>query len=58
MVAHTDILQELKEGVQTGRIPLITNPYVEEVYKKEYAEVFVRALEAGIAALDTHQTEP
>lgn len=57
-MAHVDILHELKEGIQSGRIPLITNPYVEEVYKKEYAEVFVRALEAGIAALDTHQIEP
>lgn len=56
-MAHTDLLQELKEGIQTGRIPLITNPHVEDTYKKAYAEPFVKALEAGIDALDKRQNE-
>lgn len=57
-MAYTDLLQELKEGIQTGRIPLITNPYIEDSYRKAYAEPFIRALEAGIDALDKRQTEP
>lgn len=56
-MAHTDLLQELKEGIQTGRIPLITNPHVEDTYKKAYAEPFVKALDAGIDALDKRQNE-
>lgn len=57
-MAARDLLQELKEGIQSGRIPLITNPYVEETYKAEYAKPFIRALEAAIDVLDTHQNEP
>lgn len=57
-MAYADLLQELKEGIQTGRIPLITNPYIEDSYRKAYAEPFIRALEAGIDALDKRQTEP
>lgn len=57
-MAYSDLLRELKEGIQTGRIPLITNPYIEDSYQKAYAEPFIRALEAGIDALDKHQTEP
>lgn len=56
-MAYADLLQELKEGIQTGRIPLITNPYIEDSYRKAYAEPFIRALEAGIDALDKRQTE-
>lgn len=56
-MAHADLLQELKEGIQTGRIPLITNPYIEESYRTEYAVPFIKALEAGIDALYTRQTE-
>jgi hypothetical protein len=56
-MAYSDLLQELKEGIQTGRIPLITNPYIEDSYRKAYAEPFIRALEAGIDALDKRQTE-
>ena len=57
-MAYADLLQELKEGIQTGRIPLITNPYIEDSYRKAYAEPFIRALEAGIDALDKRQTDP
>lgn len=57
-MAYSDLLQELKEGIQTGRIPLITNPYIEDSYREAYAEPFIRALEAGIDALDKRQTEP
>lgn len=57
-MAHVDLLIELKEGIQTGRIPLITNPFVEESYRKAYAELFIRALDAGIDALDKRQNEP
>lgn len=57
-VSYSDLLQDLKEGIQTGRIPLITNPYIEDSYRKAYAEPFIRALDAGIDALDKRQTEP
>ena len=57
-MAYADLLRELKEGIQTGRIPLITNPYVEDSYRKEYAQPFIRALDAGIDALDKRQTDP
>ena len=57
-MAARDLLLELKEGIQSGRIPLVTNPYVEATYKDEYAKPFIRALEAGIDALDKRQNEP
>lgn len=57
-MAYADLLRELKEGIQTGRIPLIANPFVEDSYHKAYAEPFIRALDAGIDALDKHQNEP
>lgn len=57
-MSYSDLLQDLKEGIQTGRIPLITNPYIEDSYRKAYAEPFIRALDAGIDALDKRQTEP
>lgn len=57
-MAYADLLQELKEGIRTDRIPLITNPYVEDAYREEYAKPFIRALDAGIAALDKQQNDP
>lgn len=57
-MAHKDILEELKDGIQTGRIPLITNPYVDEETKEEYRKPFIKALDAGISALDKQQNEP